>query len=753
MNSNLNRSGLLRLAILAALGFQGVAHAEEPASGLEEITVTAQRRTESLQDIPISVTALSAEALETRGITGIGSLTTGQVPALRVLDFGGLHSTPQMTIRGIGETDPSPSLQERPVAVYVDGVYLARAQGSNLELTDYDSIEILRGPQGTLFGRNAVGGAVNITSKKPTGEFGLKQIVEYGNYDTLRARTTVNLPEVANVAVTGDFLYSSSDGWIENVDGDHNFNYYLDRSYRIAARWKVVNDITVDYAYDHLDTNWVQNLATNFRDPSGLVPAPSISDRPDKTYTTLEDSPVRETTWGHTFTLNAPSDTVNFKLIGSYRELETGGSSKFSGCCIAFDIGGDGVISPDEPYGAGYLGGQDTTSENYSLEAQVFGNTDRIDWIAGAYYFSEDIHDDFYNGFSQLAVNGAPLLTFDDPVWFGNNSIIEASTEAKALYGQMTWTPPVLDDHLFVTVGARYSDDNKDGCRLKFGGVDVPQGGMCFETSTSRVDPLVALRYEWSSSLSAYARYSTAYRGGGASSRDTTGLGEFSEDEVEAIEVGVKSLWLDNRLRANVALFHNKFNDFQVSVQNVANNPQSTAIVNSLDSNTFEGVELDTEALLTDDLRMTFSYQYLDASPITINNPVIPTQEIRLFPQQAPEHSGSVGFDYTLPDVGIGRLDFHVDYSFSTDFLANASAGFAPKPDFMSYEVVNARVTLSDLTIGDAGNLKLALYAKNLLDADYPVFQFIVPTAGPDPIQERQYAPPRTYGIGVTYEF
>ena len=172
--------------------------------GLEEIIVTAQKREESVQDTPLSISVLGASQLAARGITGLNDLQTGAIPSLRMVPFSARPSTIQISMRGIFSGEPSQISRDTAIGIYVDGVYIGRTQGLGTDLLDLERIEILRGPQGTLFGRNAVGGALNIISKKPTGEFGVELTAGIRNWGGRDAVAHVNLPEFANIKVKLD---------------------------------------------------------------------------------------------------------------------------------------------------------------------------------------------------------------------------------------------------------------------------------------------------------------------------------------------------------------------------------------------------------------------------------------------------------------------------------------------------------------------------------------------------------------------
>ncbi|MFP5306177.1 MAG: TonB-dependent receptor plug domain-containing protein, partial [Gammaproteobacteria bacterium] len=188
------------------------------ARGIEEVVVTAQKRAQSLQDVPIAINALGAEELERRGISGLSGLSAGEIPALRMEPFAGNPSVMEVAIRGLQNPNGTEITQENPVPLYIDDVYFGRQQALTLELGEIERIEVLRGPQGTLFGRNAEGGAVRVVTRAPSGELGLRANAEGGNHGFWKATAHLDLPSFAGFAVKLEGLATDRDGWVRNPD-------------------------------------------------------------------------------------------------------------------------------------------------------------------------------------------------------------------------------------------------------------------------------------------------------------------------------------------------------------------------------------------------------------------------------------------------------------------------------------------------------------------------------------------------------
>jgi len=246
------RGGSILVAAMTAqlpmTAFAQSAPTETASKGLEEIIVTAQKREQNLQQTPISIAAFQAETLEERGITNIGQLASA-VPNLAIRPFGSSPTTLRLFIRGVGAND-SQITQDPPVGIYFNGVYIARPVGLSLDVADIERIEVLRGPQGTLYGRNTTGGAVNVITKKPDNTLAGSQLVGIGNYGAIHSQTVLNLPLTDTLFVKGAFDWNKRDGWLKNTGEGPDFSAYNRRSARFDARWQPLDKVTIDYSFD-----------------------------------------------------------------------------------------------------------------------------------------------------------------------------------------------------------------------------------------------------------------------------------------------------------------------------------------------------------------------------------------------------------------------------------------------------------------------------------------------------------------------
>ena len=344
-------------AIVAGIAVPNMAAAQTSeeqgarSGGLGEIVVTAQRREESLQDVPVAVTALNSETLDNLRVTDVQRLT-GLAPNLAITTQG-IQSIPTISMRGIN-SGTSDNAVDPKIGIYLDGVYIGRSVGAIFDLADIERVEVLRGPQGTLFGRNATGGAISLITARPTGEFGVKAMASYGNQDSLRFRTTVNLPQMGPLALKFSYLHDESHGWMKNLAGGQTVDLsmrepsfgtltYADRlgarnidAFQAAARLDFGGDFTADYRFDYTDSKTVGSpvqvlghtgqLAALTQGVFGLQALTGgITNQGAKPLSRVANSTSVQpmTVEGHNLTLtwNA-SDSLTFKSITGYRKFK-----------------------------------------------------------------------------------------------------------------------------------------------------------------------------------------------------------------------------------------------------------------------------------------------------------------------------------------------------------------------------------------------------------------------------------------------
>lgn len=699
---------------------------------LEEVVVTAEKREASLQDTPISIAALSTEDLENLGITGIGNIGKN-VPNLEMTPFPNSRSAYVMFIRGVGSNE-SQTTQDPAVGVYYDGVYVARNIGLGADVADLERVEVLRGPQGILYGRNTTGGAVNLISAKPTGEFGFKQVATAGDYGYWRSQTQINLPETAGISAKVSFDRSEKDGWRQNALGLHDLQDEDKTAARLALRITPTGDLTIDYAYDQSDIGGPQGYYQILEVPAGArdyyinngVPAgtvdffilPTLNAYADKNRQEwgIQTTPVNDSDTdiqGHGLTVTWALGDITLKSITGYRELKENISQNFSG----------------NPFVEALNVTSRTHHRQFSQELQALGDAfdGSVKYVAGLYYFQEHGYEREYDTSAGFVVE---------------NRWIKSDNSAWAAYGQATWTPV---DPLDITLGARYTVDEREA--EKYSGIYFSQVRSDKE-DYSNFSPALTVNYRWTDSLSTYAKATTGYKSGGFNTRSTeTGfLQPYDEEEVVSYEIGMKSDWLDNRLRLNVAGFYNDWSDMQQNFILVPGTPFLTDTFNAGEAVT-QGFEIDMVAILAEGLRLSVSYARTNAEFKEVIDPVsgLDVADSYTMPY-APDKSYAVAVDYDLPAFSFGNMSLHVDYSWRDDTVGTAPPqdGF----DLPDYGLWNARVALTDIGAGDGGSLKLALWGKNLTDEEY-----LLHTVGLGGSNVGWFGEPKSYGIDITYEY
>lgn len=751
-------------------------------SSLEEIIVTAQKREETLQDVPIAISAISADSLAKQGIDNLNDFQGGQVPSLKVVQFAGRPNTLFLAIRGIAEQDPTQLTTERSVAVYVDNVYIARGNGMDTEAFDIDRIEVLRGPQGTLFGRSAEGGALNITTRKPTGNFGFKQELEATTLDEYKSRTLIDTPEWNGLSASLGYVYRGANGWIGNPGGKRDYNWQKKNAYRLALQYNA-EDVVIDYAYDRSDLDYMQNYNHLLHKPAlSQNPRPVDTKRQDRGLGTLEPVQITESD-GHNLSLEwAINDELTFRSITGYRDLKDDGPSSGSGANAfipgpALGLPATVAISDAQSFAV-------TRQDQQSQEFQLIGDTGRLEWQAGLMYFHEDGSFNGWTAFGDIYSCPTGAIVGGLPVGYGSacvarvlvpttytpirNTFTKADTDSYGVFGQATWNPDILEDRLKITLGLRYSNDQKDIHRTLESGVPV---NVRAEADSERVDPALTIAYKLLDDTSVYARYSTAYRGGGVAMREVFTFTPFAEEEIEATEVGVKSVFWDNRARINAAAFYNEIDQWQATIQQTNCGPRpcassNTRIANADGTARTHGVELDGSLLLTEGLTVSLAYTYLDNSVPKLLDGTVVRQPTLL---NAPRNSWALNVDYAFEPFSFGQLAAHVDVTDSDEFCYNA---LTCKQDAVmvasdlsgvnggdNNRIINARLTLSDIPLGEQGRLEAALWARNLTDEEYYSFGYVVPGGSSDYSKSTSnntatsYSDPRSVGVTLIYQY
>ena len=749
----------------AAPADTAVATAETPdgPTALSDVTVTATRRETKLQETPIAISLLDAKALEARHVQSLMDLADGAIPGLRVATFEARQSALTIGIRGIVPLDANQPAREQGVGVYVDGVYLGRQHGLGAALLDVERLEVLKGPQGTLFGRNTEGGALNMVTRGPTGEFGLRATAGAGNYGAHNAEMHLDLPSVGDFSFKIDGALQRQDAVTKNpLPGSVGWGAYDRRGARVQVRWRPTEKFQADLAADigedkntpfysqllnYNPNNLIVGPATGTLPAGQIRPLPSIvkygSDRMSVADIGVPQQWSVDKTNGVSLNLKYEvNDALELRSITAYREVDvdqwdnSGGAHRIP------------AYSPNTNFSRYSLAG--LWQHQFSQEFQAVGSTERLDYVAGLYYFHENASDDAATPSTNRWNADGTGYTINDPAPTirGSRSIDRASraeAESYAVYGQATYTPAMLNEALHLTVGGRYTWDDKTGQLYMVSNVAT---NLTFAQKNDRFDPMVTVAYDASSNMHLYAKYSTGYRAGGASSRSLT-YRQFGPEEVKAYEIGAKTDLFDRRLRLNVAAFAMDRTGSQIDFSLVTVTGSSTRntleTINAPGVTKIKGLEVESTLRVTEGLTLSAAYAYTDTKVPPTRNPFSGVVQ-PVFIVFTPKNAGSVSADYEAP-LWNATFRGHVDANYSDATQTFDQTDVKNDKSF----IVNARLSLADVQVKEGALLTMSLWSRNLLNKEYvyrrdPANRATLGDYG-------NFNMPRTYGVEFSVRY
>jgi len=753
----------LSLASTLALGFgQGLAVAQDADTGEEDarrfstVTVTAQRREQSALDVPLSVSAFSAEDLEATGAVDITSIQRA-TPNATIEVARGSNSTLIAFIRGVGQQDPLWGF-EPGVGLYVDDVYLARPQGAILDIFDIDRIEVLRGPQGTLYGRNTIGGAIKYVTSRIESEPDLKAKVNLGTFNQADLIVSGSTPIGDTFAVSGAIAKYTRDGFGENLtSGAEHYNKDI-LAYRVSAEWTPSEDFFVRASYDRSEDD------SNAKHGHRLLPSadgtlPVTSNVFDTRAGLGDDNSVE--TEGYSLTAEwTVNDMVTLKSITAYREGETTTPIDF-----------DALPQPDFDVPAIYA------DDQLSQEFQLLYSGDRLNGVAGVYYL-----DGNASGAFDVILGGLGLTVFQGG---------DQQKENFSIYGDFTYD---FTDQWAVTLGGRYTKDETTADVLRELWLGRGSGSFDSSNTTSaffvtqtdfqnltRSDeeftPRVSLSYKPTENLNLYATYAQGFKAGGFDPRaradlDPLGLSEqgFAPEFVDSYEIGAKGSFFDNALNLNAAIFFAEYTDQQITVQSGAdsdgdgvNDTFVSSVFNAGESE-YTGFELEGAWFINDQFTLSGNLGIIDAEIKEILSADVNIAN-QFVTQNTPELQSQVSLNYTN-DLGnngeisvTGSLSYRDEY-----FLFNVeNPGFGPGMNALfpagGPALDPESYTLGDLSIvwtSPSEKYRLGLHGRNLTDEKYRVaaYNFVTPSQlGIDSAYSAFYGAPTTVTASLSVDF
>ena len=629
---------------------------------LEEIIVTARKVEESLQTVPISVSVFSAENLESMSVDTIQDLSRF-TPNLIVNNAGANPNHGITFIRGVGEVDQFVTL-DPAVGMYVDGVYLGRVQGTIFDLLDVERIEVLRGPQGTLFGRNTIGGAISVVSVAPNADPSAKLVLTYGNDERVEINAAFNAPVIEDkVFVRGSVSKVERDCLGRLASNGDCIGGRDTVAARGAVRWLPTNSVIIDFSADVTDgednANAYALLAVNPDAPLAMMHndmvtsgalgpdavlydenLPAANGNPyetDGTFSTEAPLEVEGYSLKFDWQLN---DNLNLIGVSAYRELE--GSFSFDGDASTADIAGlDAAVDSDQ----------------FSLELRLEGSSvkGQLDWIVGTYYFEEssEYSEDLF----------VPFLG-----WANGQTVFQDSV-SYAVFAHASYN---LSEKLRLSGGVRYSYDEKDVLVGITNVLTDPDGVYSISPLTNRKNdwnafsPKIALDYQVTDSSLLYASISRGFRSGGINGRAATPneVNSYNAEFVTSYEIGFKSQSFDDRLRVNAAVFYSDYEDRQITIVKPLPSGDVVNLIDNAGEVEISGFELEVKALVGRGLSLEANVGYTDAEYKKLDPAAGLTEDSEY--TFTPQRTGSVAAEYSVP-VGGGEFTSRVDYSYRSD--------------------------------------------------------------------------------------
>lgn len=762
----LNGAALTAISLAQFASMHGVAYAQNTTENggsfaLEEIVVTAQKRAENLQDIPLAITAMSGDYLDKSGINAVDEVSV-RTPGFTMTRYNMMQ--PQLYIRGIGSTDDS-AFGDQSVGIFIDEVYIGRAGGSDFDLMDLERIEVLRGPQGTLYGKNVAGGAVNILTQKPTEETRVKLRGSYGNLNRYEVRGLVNGALSDNVNAKLSLSKVERDGHsVSSIDGTKlgDQNTFSARGQLLFTPSDVMEIlVTADYSRDRAAGNPRDCLGEQFVFfpwftpglPYGASPCSEDPRVNEKTVNGFQNRDI----WGLSAKVSYETSIGDFTSITAYRNSEFDYQEDFDGSDANLVI--NNVAEKAHQFS------QEFRLGNVSEDG-------RLKWVVGLYYFTESVdrldNNDFRGNDVAVFATPSPVPGFswgqflpafggqpgwgqaDFNIFFDQQNV----TKSYATFAQATYD---LTEKMSVTLGGRYTHESKDANINGFG--FDPTGGFLagtYDVSPSQswdsFIPKASVDYHITDDVMVYASYSQGFKSGGfngSASSEAAALQGFDPEKAKQWEIGLKSMFLDNRVRLNLTAFHIDYTDLQIFK---LVNGSTLVIENAADASS-KGFEAELTAAVTDSLTLSANYAYLDTSYknyVTDKGVDLSGNALT----RAPKNSFNIGFNNVTDIEDWGRLTLAGNWSYRDEiFFDGANARLADGRPWIgdsSRSMIDAHVALELVNSG----VEIKLWGKNLTDALYRVHT--IDGSGPFNITENAavvYGLPRTYGVTVTWDF
>lgn len=802
-----NTSSYLRrfiMALAATLMTSAVPAAELPVesidqtkmSVMEEVVVTARRRAETEQSVPIPTTALSGDSLANRSIRDIREIAR-VTPNLSFSGGAGNKGSAQVFLRGIGQTNWSPT-QDPKVGIYLDGVYLGRPQGAVFDLVDVDRIEVLRGPQGTLFGRNTTAGLIHVITKKPQHELSADLRAGVGNDGQLDVSGVFNLPITDELAMRFSLQHRESDGYVKNLSTGRDWNDENSDMLRASLDWNPGANFNLLMSFDYQRTRELAALGKcewTGPDNGALTGATGglpfiayvfgiydqVKDTCNATeaWRSTENDPRDESNidaYGVNLTMNWEMGVGTLTSISSYRQV-----TDFNG---SWGLGTDAIGTPSY---FEVLGETDSHDRQWSQEIRLAGdNGSTLNWIVGVFGFEEKAQNPLavpaFRGVQAPSCADWPVfcapagattlgaIALQTQLFGSRNQNYEGNNSSAAVFGELNYR---FAEGWEVTAGVRYTRDNRKVWRtqqLTSGALDpawvCPDGSAPVdgircdrETSYSKVTPRVIVAFNVDDEKLLYAGWSRGYSSGGFN--QSAPLRPFEPEVSDNLEAGLKSMWLEQRLRLNLTAFRNDYKNQQVTVTRIINGRPTGDLLNAQKALLY-GVEGELRLVLSANWWIDGSFGWIDGkydkfdvtdvstgpppdfATVSVQRDLSSTNVIRDAP-----YTYSLSTTYSHHIAALGEIRGQLGWSYRGRTYFTLESRSTSRQD--AYGLMDANLTWNLPN----GKTTVSLWGTNLLNEQY--FTNAYDFSGEDSTAlfwvTKYYAAPRRVGLEIKYNF
>jgi len=733
------------------------AEASRRDTTIEEIVVTSRKRAEKLQKVPVSVTPFTAADLAEIGAADASAITQ-LTPNLIINRTASGSSAYVSCMRGLCRTDTT--ITDDPyVGLYFNGVYTGKAMGSVFDVADIERVEVLRGPQGTLFGKNTIGGAVNMISAKPSGEAGAEIDFLGGNWGTTNVKGIFDLPEFYGLSLKVSAMHRNHDSFTHNTNpagldlGNQNRQAVL-----ADLLWEPNDVFTADVTFDwgrqreKPYANFVTRVSGRYDGPPVAPNNDPTQERVSATYSYDEDQASKNhvDSWGLSGTLEwdfgdlGPIRNSLLKSITAHRRFDNYYVVNSSGMDIRA------------------LYNHDTfETENTSQELQFTADTldEKLDILVGFYYLHEEGFYQNWQGYDDLGfADPGSTLDYTTDTWIKYNSY--------AIFTEETWH---ITDYLRLSAGVRWTYEDRHGehaYRAENPGGSFPPGGwdtsMAGETefTSSTWSPRIVVSGDPLEDLMVFGGWSRGFKSGGFNARSITPelWNPYDDQKVDSFELGFKSNFWDRRVQFNVTGFFELVTDAQVQFNQVTVNGWEVILANAGDAHIY-GAEFETVVRPVEGLELRMGLGITENEYTEVINPWTGVDEKDLRHMEfAPKYTWNLTGRYIFPPLPFGTLYLRADYTGNSEFGFNTSIAHDEVVGQDTYGILNLRLALTELPLVKEkfGNLELAFVANNVTDESYRIGGYGTERVGsgdPNYWYTNVYGDPRFLGAEVTYRW